>query len=180
MIQRKDKRPSDSGEDRNTKRQRRGEPDEESSGIIEFTQPTAAGHPLSPADTFRVYVPHRPTVGVAPNSPGWARTDTPPVPIKGIVPIPAANAGGMSTPTCQPSKVVVPSKRSHPFRKDGPRKKRKTDSFVIVRIYDQRKDLEHTDEIEYALTPDGGLDLAGLSEMLNVKGCQVSRFIIPY
>ena len=102
------------------------------------------------------------------------------MPIKEIVPIPAANAGGMSTPTCQLSKVVVPSKRSHPFRKDRPRKKRKTDSYVIVRIYDQRKDLEHTDEIEYALTPDGGLDLAGLSEMLNVKGCQVSRFIIPY
>ena len=57
---------------------------------------------------------------------------------------------------------------------DVPRKKRKTEHYVVVRIYDQRKDLEHTDEIECALMPDGELDLAGLSERLNVKGCQAS------
>lgn len=93
----------------------------------------------------------------------------------------AVNAGGMSAPTCQSSQIVVPSKRSYPFRKEVPtgRKKRKTDSYVVVRIYEQRKDLEHTDEIECALTPDGELDLAGLSERLNVKWCQVSRLLIP-
>ena len=30
-------------------------------------------------------------------------------------------------------------------------------------------------EIECALTPDGGLDLVGLSQKLNVKECQASR-----
>jgi hypothetical protein len=46
---------------------------------------------------------------------------------------------------------------------------------VIVRTYKHRKDLEHTNEVECALTPDGGLDLVGLSRELNVKGCQASR-----
>jgi hypothetical protein len=58
------------------------------------------------------------------------------------------------------------------------RKKRRTDGYVIVRIYEKRKDLEHTDEIACTLMPDGGLDLAALSGRLVVEGCQVSRFII--
>jgi len=135
-------------------------------------QPTAAKHSHSPADTF--YVPKRPTFEVAPNS----RTDTTSAPTNEIDQILVANAGGMSAPACQPSKIAIPRKRSYPFSKDAPRKKRKTESYVVVRTYDQRMDLEHTDEIECALTPDGGLDLAGLSEWLNVKGCQASRFII--
>jgi len=51
----------------------------------------------------------------------------------------------------------------------------KKESYVTVRLYKQRKDLEHTDEIECALTPDGGLDLVALSQELNVKGCQAGR-----
>jgi len=51
-------------------------------------------------------------------------------------------------------------------------------SSMVVRIYEQRKDLEHTDEVECTLTSDGGLDLVGLSQRLNSKGLQVSRFII--
>ena len=47
--------------------------------------------------------------------------------------------------------------------------------YVVVRVYKQRKDLEHTDEIEHPLMPDGGLDLVALSQELNVKGCQASR-----
>lgn len=172
-VRGKEKRSSDNGEDRSPKRQRRGG---EPSGIIELAQSTAAKHSLSPADTFNV--PQRPMFGVTPNSPETV-TVTASAPIKEIELIPTANAGGMSAPTCHPPKAIVPSKRPYPFRKDVPRKKKKTDTCVIVRVYEQRKDLEHTDEIEYALMPDGGLDLAGLSERLNIKGCQVSRLIIP-
>jgi hypothetical protein len=45
-----------------------------------------------------------------------------------------------------------------------PRKKRKKKSgYVVVRVYKQRKDLEHMGEIKYALMPDSGLDLVALS-----------------
>ena len=168
IIQKNNKRQSDGVGDRNPKRQRRGE---ESS--------TAARHPpaLSQADAFCASAPQRPTSEVTPNSP---RTDTASTSTNKIKQIPAANAGGMSAPTCQPSKVVVPCKRPYPCEKDvlTSRKKRKTGSSVVVRIYEQRKDLEHTDEVECALTSDGGLDLVGLSQRLNGKGLQVSRFII--
>jgi hypothetical protein len=52
---------------------------------------------------------------------------------------------------------------------------------VIVRAYKQRKDLEHTDEVECALTPDGDLDLVSVSRKLSVRECQASLFnAIPF
>lgn len=87
----------------------------------------------------------------------------------------AANADYTSVLTDQLPNIAIPSKRSYPFGKDVPRKKMKKESYVIVRVYKQRKDLEHIDEIECALTPDGGLDLIALSQKLKLKGCQASR-----
>jgi len=71
-----------------------------------------------------------------------------------------------------------------PFGKDVPsdvpRKKKRKEHFIIVRVYQQWKDLNHTDKIKCALTPDGELDLVGLSQKLNVNECRVGRFnIIP-
>lgn len=90
----------------------------------------------------------------------------------------------MSTPTCQKCEITIPSKRSYPFAQDAPsdvpRKKKKDERFIIVRVYQQRKDLQHTNEIKCALTPDGGLDLVALSHKLNVNECWVGRFdVIP-
>ena len=70
-------------------------------------------------------------------------------------------------------KTAIPSKRRNPFGEGKPRKRSKTERYVNVRIYAQPKDLEPTHEIQWALTPDGGLDLAGLSHKLKLKGCQV-------
>lgn len=78
-------------------------------------------------------------------------------------------------PVCQPSKIVIPSKRRDPFGEGGSRKKMKIERYADVRIYAQRKDLEHTYEIQCALTPDGGLDLANLSQKLKLTGCKVSH-----
>ena len=89
--------------------------------------------------------------------------------------ISAENADHTLTPAYQSFGIMIPSKRSYPFNKDVPRKRRKKESYVVVRTYEHRKDLEHTNEIECALTPDGGLDLVGLSQKLNVKECQASR-----
>lgn len=44
-----------------------------------------------------------------------------------------------------------------------------------VRIYAEPKDLEHTHEIQCALTPDGRLDLVSLSQKMNLTMCQASR-----
>ena len=179
MIQQRNKRPRDEGEDRDPKRQRRIEESSLSSTVGDLVRPTATGHSLSQADAL--YSPQRPTFEVTQNSP---RTDAASAPTNEIEQTSAVNTGGMSTLTRQPSNIVIPSKRSYPCEKDLPtsRKKRKTDGSVTVpvRVYEQRKDLEHTDEVECALTPDGGLDLAGLSERLNGKGkgFQVSQFII--
>ena len=75
---------------------------------------------------------------------------------------------------------TIPRKRSYPFNKDVPRKKRKTERYVNVRIYVRQKDLEHMNEIECALMPDGGLDLVGLCQKLNLEGCQASWLnVIP-
>ena len=52
---------------------------------------------------------------------------------------------------------------------------------MIVRAYKQRKDLEHMDEVECALMPDGDLDLVSVSQKLNVRECQASQFnAIPF
>jgi hypothetical protein len=74
----------------------------------------------------------------------------------------------------QSSEIAIPSKRRNPFGGGGPRKKNKTERYVDVRIYAQRRDLKHIHEIQCALTPDGGLDLGSLSQNLNLKGCQAS------
>jgi len=96
-------------------------------------------------------------------------------------PIPTANAGHTSTIACQSHRIAIPSKQSCPFGKDVPRKKRKKESYVIVRAYKQRKDLEHTDEVECALMPDSDLDLVSISQKLNVRECQASQFnAIPF
>ena len=76
---------------------------------------------------------------------------------------------------CQSSKITIPRKRSDPFSKDVPRKRIKTERSIKVRIYEKPTDLRHTDEIEYALTPDGGLDLVGLCQRLKVDECQASQ-----
>ena len=52
---------------------------------------------------------------------------------------------------------------------------------MIVRAYKQRKDLEHTDEVECALTPDSDLDLVSVSQKLSIRECQASQFnAIPF
>jgi len=88
----------------------------------------------------------------------------------------AINTNRMLIPTGQSSKIAILSKYSYPFGKDVPRKKMKKQSYVTVRVYKQWKDLEHMDEIECALMPDGGLDLVAVSQELNVKGCQAGQY----
>lgn len=88
--------------------------------------------------------------------------------------VPEVNVAPMSDPASQSSKTVIPSKRCNPFGGGGPRKRNKTERYVDVRIYAQRRDLEHTHEIQCALTADGGLDLATLSQELNLERCQAS------
>jgi len=88
--------------------------------------------------------------------------------------IPDANADPMSALACQSSKIAIPRKRSDPFSKDVPRKRIKTERSIKVRIYEKPTDLRHTDEVEYALTPDGGLDLVALSQRLKLEGCKAS------
>jgi len=91
-------------------------------------------------------------------------------------PIPTANVSHTSAIACQLHRIAIPSKWSCPFGKDVPRKRRKKESYVIVRAYKQWKDLEHTDEVECALTPDGDLDLVSVSQKLSVRECQASQF----
>lgn len=166
---RKNKRGIDDEGDRDQKRQRYNE-DVTSTG--QFAQPTTVKQSYNTADTFNV--PHEPTFQVTPNS---LRTDTANVLTHNLEQIPAEDADHALSPACpsQSFGITIPSKRSHPFNKDVPRKRRKKERYVIVRTYKHRKDLEHTKEIECALTPDGGLDLIGLSQELNTKGCQASR-----
>lgn len=87
------------------------------------------------------------------------------------------NVTPMSDTISQSSKIA-PSKRRNPFGEGGLRKRTKTKRYVDVRIYAQPRDIQHTREIKCALTPDGGLDLASLSQELNLKGCQASKFPI--
>jgi hypothetical protein len=88
--------------------------------------------------------------------------------------IPDVNVTPMSDPASQSSKIAIPSKRRNPFGEGGPRKRNKSEIYVDVRIYAQQKALQHTHEIQCALTPDGGLDLGRLSQELNLEGCQAS------
>lgn len=88
--------------------------------------------------------------------------------------IPAANAAPISDPASQSSTTAIPRKRPHLFGGDGARKKKKTAGYINVRIYAERKDLEHTHEAQCALTPDGGLDLVSLSQKMNLTTCQAS------
>jgi hypothetical protein len=94
--------------------------------------------------------------------------------------IPAANVATISDPVSQSQATAIPRKRRYPFGRDEARKRKKTGRFIDVRIYAERNDLEHTHEIQCTLTPDGGLDLVGLSQKMNLATCQASRLdIIP-
>jgi len=92
--------------------------------------------------------------------------------------IPDVNVAPMSDPASQSLNIAIPSKRRNPFGGGGLRKKNKTEQYVDVRIYAQRRDLEHTHEIQCALTPDGGLNLVSLSREMNLEWCQASKFPI--
>jgi len=91
---------------------------------------------------------------------------------------PDVNVAPMSDPASQSLNIAIPSKRRNPFGEGGLRKKNKTERYVDVRIYAQRRDLEYTHEIQCALTPDGGLNLVSLSQELNLEQCQASKFPI--
>jgi hypothetical protein len=97
--------------------------------------------------------------------------------------LPAANAAPVSNLASQSKTTAIPSKRSYPFvKKKGDEarkmKRKKTVGYIDVRIYAERKDLEHTHEIRCALTTDGGLDLVSLSHRMNFTACQASRLDI--
>lgn len=158
MAQQKNKRSMDDLEDSDRDRKRKRS-SKESISTAQFAQRPAA------EDSHDSIFP------VTSNSP---RVDTASTLTHDQDPIPTANAG-------HTSRIAIPSKRSCPFGKDVPRKRRKKENYVIVRAYKQRKDLEHTDEVECALTPDGDLDLVSVSRKLNVRECQASRFnAIPF
>ncbi|KAI0245495.1 hypothetical protein BJV78DRAFT_1158578 [Lactifluus subvellereus] len=130
---------------------------------VQFMQPTAVEHSHSTVNTF--HIPHESTPPVIPTSPQMDMALALTHHQEHI--IPTANADPTLDPASRTSEVAIPSKQSYPFNKDVPRKKRKTERYV--------NDLEHTNEIEYALTLDGGLDLVDLSQKLNLKGCQASQ-----
>ena len=161
-MQQNNKRGIDDVGEGRRKRQRCSE---EPTRTVQLVQSTLEGH-------SHTHTPHNPMPPVTTNNP---RMDTEPALTHNLDRIPAANVGCTSASACQPAKVAIPSKRPCPFSKDVPRKKRKEENYVVVRIYEQRKDLEHTNEIECALTPEGALDLKGLSHKLNVKESQASQ-----
>jgi hypothetical protein len=148
---------------------------EEQTRTVQPTLPTATERLHGTVDTS--YIPHESMFAVTSNNP---RSDTAPHDQEMI---PAAYADSTSTPACQSCEITIPSKRPCPFGEDVPSdvpRKKKRERFIIVRVYQRRKDLEHTHEIECALRPDGGLDLVGLSQKLNVNECRVGRFnVIP-
>lgn len=153
-MTRQNKRTIDEEEERVAKRPRRGEE-------------SATVHSLSTLDT--VHIPHEPTLPITPGSP---RMDTAVASV--VEQNIAANGERRSVQASQSSEPTIPCKRSDPFHKRVPRKKRKKGDYVLVRIYKQKMDLEHTDEIDCPLTPDGELDLGDLSRRLNVKECKAS------
>jgi len=96
-------------------------------------------------------------------------------------PIPTANVSYISAIACQLHRIAIPSKRFCPFGKNVPRKRRKKESYMIIRAYKQWKDLKYTDEVECALTPDSNLNLVSISRKLSVRECQASWFnAIPF
>ncbi|KAH9016008.1 hypothetical protein EDB85DRAFT_1898423 [Lactarius pseudohatsudake] len=153
------KRTIDDAEDRNRKRQRGSE------------EPSAMA-----VDTPDI------SHGTTPAIPKSPRIDTVPALTGHPAHIPAANAAPVPEPASQPSTTAIPSKRPYPFGGDKARKrkKKKTGGFINVRIYAERKDVDHTHEIQCALTPDGGLNLVSLSRTLNLTACQASRVdVVP-
>jgi hypothetical protein len=148
------KRPAEGVNDRNPKRQRRNE------GSITAHLPQAEAEHSNDAticmmDTIQIS--HKPTPPVTSNSSLMDVNDAP-----------------TSGPACRLSKVAIPSKRRNPFGEGGPKKRLQTERYANVKIYAQRKDLEHTHEVQCTLTPDGGLDLDHLSHKLKLKDCQVT------
>jgi hypothetical protein len=151
MNEQNKKRTAEDMNGRDPKRQRRNE----EPTTAQLQQPTAAEHLHNAADIIQI--PHDPTPSVTSSGPRML-DDTP-----------------TSGPACRLSKIAIPTKRRNPFGEGGSRKKLRIERYANVRIYAQRKDLEHTHEIQWALTPDGGLDLAGLAHKLKLKGCQVTH-----
>lgn len=157
MDKQNKKRTAESVDGRDPKRQRcNKEPI-----AAHLLQPTAAEHSLKATDdatniNHTIQIPNDSMPPITSNSPRIDVNDAP-----------------TSGPACRLSKIAIPSKRRYPFSEGGPRKRLRTERYANVRIYAQRKDLEHTHEIQWALTPDGGLDLAEISHKLKLKGCQV-------
>lgn len=149
---------NDGDEDRDKKRECRGE--EQSTTQFLGAKGAEAEH------AHTLHTPHKYTA-----PPASPRMDPASVHRGHIV---IANDGLTPELAFHSSEIAIPSKRPYPFNNGVLRKKRKIERYVKVRIYKQRKDLGHTDEIECALTPEGGLDLVGLSEKLNIEGCQAS------
>jgi hypothetical protein len=149
------KRAAEGVDDRDPKRQRCNE------GSIAAHLPQAVAEHSHDATSYvmdTIQISHKPTPPVTSNSPLMNVDDAP-----------------TSGPACQVSQVAIPSKRRNPFGEGGPKKRMKTERYANVRIYAQRKDLEHTHEVQCTLTPDGGLDIGDLSHKLKLKECQVIR-----
>ena len=163
-----EKRAAEDVVDRDHKRQRRCE----EPITIHFPQPTTAESSRSAIDTIQIL--HDSTPLDTSNSPP-KDTASSLARHLGHEHIPDMDDTPISGPTCRLSKAAIPSKRRNPFTGGGPRKKMKTERYVTVRVYAQREDLECTHEIQCSLTQDGGLDLAGLSQKLKFKECQVSH-----
>lgn len=171
MIRQNKKRTIDDEEDRGRKRQRRGE----EPSAVQFAPPATQEHLHMAVDTPNIS--HGTAPPVIPNSP---RIGTAPASTDHLVQIPAANAAPISDPASHSWATAILSKRPYPFSGDGARKKKKTGEYINVRIYAERKDLEHTHEIQCALMPDGGLDLVSLSQKMNLTAYQASRLdVIP-
>lgn len=170
LMQQNNKRGIDNVEEQSRKRQRCSE---EPTSAVQLVESTLEGHSHTHAPANASDTPHNPMPLVTTNNP---RMDTEPALTHNR--IPAANVGCTSASACQPAKTTIPSKRPCPFGKNVPRKKRKRENYVVVRIYEQRKDLEHTNEIECALTPEGALELQGLSQKLKVKESQASQLSV--
>lgn len=146
------KRAAEIVDDRDPKRQRRNE--ESIPGFAAHLPQAATEHSH---DVNTIQISHKPTPPVTSNSPRMNVNDAP-----------------TSGPACQLSEVTIPSKRRNPFGEGGPKKRLKMERYANVRIYAQRKDLDHTHEVQCTLTQDGGLDLGNLSHKLKLKECQVT------
>lgn len=148
-------------ENRGHKRQRRSE----ETIMVHSPQPMVIEHSPSPMN-----IPHEstPSVSIQMNDTTVLASG------QHSIHIPDTNVAPILDPAPQSSKIAIPSKRRNPFSEGGLKKRNKTGRYVDVRIYAQRRDLEHTHEIRCTLMPDGGLDLVSLSQELNLKGCQAS------